>query len=77
MHPLGYLIALISRQQVAAGRANRDPEDPLPSVEDATSRAWRAWAQGARPTTRPTAVQRSTAVPASSPIARTRADHPA
>jgi hypothetical protein len=77
MHPLGYLIALMSRQHAAAERAGQLPEDPLPPIDDATIRAWRAWAQGARPTTRPTAVQRPTAVPAYAPIVRNRADHPA
>ena len=60
MHPLGFLIALMSRQQAAAERARQLPEDPLPPIDDATARAWRAWALGARPTTRPTAAQRPT-----------------
>ena len=77
MHPLGFLIALMSRQQAAAERAHQLPEDPLPPIDDATIRAWRAWAHGARPTTRPTAAQRPTAVPAYAPIAGTRADNPA
>ena len=77
MHPLGFLIALMSRQQAAAERARQLPEDPLPPIDDATARAWRAWALGARPTTRPTAAQRPTAVPAYAPIAGTRADNPA
>jgi hypothetical protein len=77
MHPLGFLIALISRQQAAAERARRLPVDPLPPIDDATIRAWRAWAHGARPTTRPTAAQRPTSVPAYAPIAGTRADKPA
>jgi len=77
MHPLGYLIALMSRQQAAAERSGQRSADPLPPIDDATIRAWRAWAHGARPTTRPTAAQRPTAVPAYVPVAGTRADHPA
>lgn len=77
MHPLGFFFALISRQQVAAERARHLPEDPPPPIDDATARAWRAWGLGARPTTRPTAAQRPSAVPAYAPIGGTRADNPA
>ena len=59
MHPLGFLIAILTHQQRALERwPSLPPEEPLPPVDDATLRAWRAWARGERPTTRPTADRR-------------------
>ena len=59
MHPLGFLVAILTHQQRAIERSHRlPPEEPLPPIDDATLRAWRAWARGERPTTRPTAERR-------------------
>ena len=76
MHPLGFLIALMSHQQAAYDRARPRPEEPLPPIDDATLRAWRAWARGERPTTRPTPEQRPSAVPPYVPVLKTRAGQP-
>jgi hypothetical protein len=79
MHPLGFLIAILSHQQRAVDRSDRLPsEEPLPPVEDATLRAWRAWARGERPTTRPTAERRrAPGLTSAGPDMGTRANHPA
>lgn len=63
MHPIGFLIAVLSRQPAMTTPHRFPPEEPLPPIDDATLRAWRAWARGERPTTRPTAQQRGSVVP--------------
>ncbi len=78
MHPLGFWFAILTHQQRAKERSHRlPPEEPLPPVDDATLRAWRAWARGERPTTRPTAEQRRAHGPTSVAGAGSRADRPA
>ncbi len=79
MHPLGLWFAILFHQRRALERSHSlPPEEPLPPVDDATLRAWRAWARGERPTARPTADQRRLTDPAPVALAAdSRAKQPA
>jgi hypothetical protein len=79
MHPLGFWFAILTHQQRAKERSQQlPPEEPLPPVDDATIRAWRAWARGERPSTRPSADKRRAPAPTSvTSGAGSRAERPA
>jgi len=78
MHPFGFFAALLAADaQRTRQPRHRPADDPLPPIDDATLRAWRAWAQG-DPAGRSTTVDAPRRAPAPGhQVAGRRADNPA
>jgi hypothetical protein len=44
VHPLAYLVTALVNDRQRANRPRPTAGDPLPPIDEATLRAWRAWA---------------------------------
>ena len=78
MHPFGFFAALLATDAERTRKARRPvAEEPLPPLDDATLRAWRAWAHG-DPVRRQASVDAPRPAPAPShPATAQRADQSA
>lgn len=77
MHPFGFFLAILVAESDRRHEARRRlPDEPLPPIDDATVRAWRAWAATDRTTSPMDARRLSPPSPTRRP-AGTRADRPA
>lgn len=77
MHPFGFFLAILAAGSDRRHEARRPvPDEPLPPIDDATVRAWRAWAASDR-TTSPVDARHLPTPSSTRRNAGTRADRPA
>ena len=77
MHPFGFFLAIVANGTERTRARRRVPEEPLPPINDATVRAWRAWARDEGSGGFPGSDERRSAPAQSTISTATPADRPA
>ncbi len=77
MHPFGQFLVVLDQGASANDDPRSRPVEPLPPIDEATLRAWRAWGRRVGMTDHPTLDRRAGQLVPSAPSAGQPADRPA